>query len=152
MSKKSSDDQKSPSSTRLSFSRLMGIILRFSQNSRRLLTLSVITLIIEQVTNLLVPLVTGYAITYVTLRVSQILGDTAALPRTPLQLLGFNSGINPDLEALVLSGLGIIILTMINSLCDSLAEIYLAQGGPRGWLQYACLPVWASAETLSDIP
>jgi ABC-type multidrug transport system fused ATPase/permease subunit len=129
MSKKSSDDQKGSSSTRLSFNRLMGIILRFSQNSRRLLTLSVITLIIEQVTNLLIPVVTGYAITYVTLRVSQILGDTAALPRTPLQLLGFNSGINPDLEALALSGLGIIILTMINSLCDSLAEIFLAQGG-----------------------
>ena len=51
------------------------------------------------------------------------------MPRTPLQLLGLNSGINPDVETLVLSALGIIVLTMINSLCDSLAEIYLAQGG-----------------------
>ena len=129
MSKKSSDDQKSSSSTRLNFSPLVGIIARFSQNSRRLLTLSLITLIVEQITNLVIPLVTGYAITYVTLRVSQILGDAAASPRTPLQLLGFNSGINPDVETLVLSGFGIIGLTMINSLCDSLAEIYLAQGG-----------------------
>ena len=129
MSKKSSDDQKSSSSTGLNFSRLLEIIARFSQNSRRLLTLSVITLIVEQVTSLLIPLVTGYAITYVTLRVSQILGDAAASPRTPLQLLGFDSRINPDLETLVLSGLGIVGLTMINSLCDSLAEIYLAQGG-----------------------
>ena len=129
MSKKSSDDKNSSSSTRVGLGRLTGIILRFSQNSRRLLTLSVITLIVEQVTSLLIPLVTGYAITYVTLRVSQILGKTAALPQTPLQLLGFHSGINPDVEALLLSGLGIIVLTMINSLCDSLAEIYLAQGG-----------------------
>jgi ABC-type multidrug transport system fused ATPase/permease subunit len=129
MSKKSSDDQKSPSSNRLNFSRLVGIIARFSRNSRRLLILSVITLILEQVTALFIPLVIGYALTYVALRISQILGNAPALPRTPLQLLGFNSGINPDLETLILSGLGIIVLTMINSLCDSLAEIYLAQGG-----------------------
>jgi ABC-type multidrug transport system fused ATPase/permease subunit len=129
MSKKSSDDQKSSSSNRLNFSRLVGIIARFSQNSRRLLILSMITLIIEQVTALFVPLVTGYALTYVSLRISQILGNAVALPRTPLQFLGFNSGINADLETLVLSGLGIIVLTMINSLCDSMAEIYLAQGG-----------------------
>ena len=128
MSKKSSDDKKE-SSNRLSIRPLVGIIARFSKNSRRLLILSVITLVVEQITNLLIPLVTGYAISYVSLRVSEILGNEAALPRTPLQLLGFNSGINPDLEALALSGLGIIGLTMLNSLCDSLAEIYLAQGG-----------------------
>jgi ABC-type multidrug transport system fused ATPase/permease subunit len=128
MSKKTSDDQKE-SSNRLNIRPLVGIIARFSQNSRRILILSVITLIVEQVTNLLIPLVTGYAISYVSLRVSQLLGNADALPRTPLQLLGVNTGINPDLEALVLSGLGIIGLTMLNSLCDSLAEIYLAQGG-----------------------
>ena len=33
------------------------------------------------------------------------------------------------METLALAALGIIGLTMINSLCDSLAEIYLAQGG-----------------------
>lgn len=129
MSKKSSDDKKGSSSNRLNFSRLVGIIARFSQNSRRLLILSVITLILEQVTALFIPLVTGYALTYVSLRISQILGNTDVVPRTPLQFLGFNSGINPDFETLVLSGLGIIVLTMINSLCDSMAEIYLAQGG-----------------------
>jgi ATP-binding cassette, subfamily B, bacterial len=129
MSKTSSDDQKGSASTRQGFSRLVGIIARFSQNSRRLLTLSMITLIAEQLTSLVIPVVTGYAITYVTLRVSQILGKAAASPQTPLQLLGFNSGINPDVEALGLTGLGIIALTMLNSLCDSLTEIYLAQGG-----------------------
>jgi ABC-type multidrug transport system fused ATPase/permease subunit len=125
---KSSDDKKA-SSNRLNLSRLVGIIARFSRNSRRLLILSVITLIVESATALLIPLVIGYSITYVTLRISQILGNADALPRSPLQLVGLNSGFNPDLETLVLVALGIIALTMINSLCDSLAEIYLAQGG-----------------------
>ncbi len=128
MSKKSSDDQKT-SSNRLNFSRLVGIIARFSQNSRRILILSVITLIVESLTALWIPLVVGYSITYVTFRVNQILGNPGAVARTPLQLLGLHSGINPDVETLVLAALGIIVLTMINSLCDSLTEIYLAQGG-----------------------
>jgi ABC-type multidrug transport system fused ATPase/permease subunit len=128
MSKKTSDDQKG-SSNRLNFSRLVGIIARFSQNSRRILILSVITLIVESLTSLWIPLVVGYSITYVTFRVNQILGSPSAVARTPLQLLGINSGINPDVETLALAALGIIGLTMINSLCDSLTEIYLAQGG-----------------------
>ncbi|HLO14265.1 MAG TPA: ABC transporter ATP-binding protein [Anaerolineales bacterium] len=125
---KSSDDKKT-SSNRLNLSRLVGIIARFSQNSRRILILSVITLIVESLTALCIPLVIGYSITYVTLRVNQILGSQGAVPRSPLQLLGLNSGINPDVETLVLVALGIVLLTMINSLCDSLTEIYLAQGG-----------------------
>ena len=128
MSKKTSDDQKG-SSNRLNFSRLVGIIARFSQNSRRILILSVITLIVESLTSLWIPLVVGYSITYVTFRVNQILGNPSAVARTPLQLLGINSGFNPDVETLALAALGIIGLTMINSLCDSLTEIYLAQGG-----------------------
>ncbi len=91
--------------------------------------MSVITLILEALTALLIPLVVGYSITYLTLRVNQILGNAGALPRSPLELLGLDSGLNPDVETLVLVALGIIILTMINSLCDSLTEIYLAQGG-----------------------
>lgn len=125
---KSSDDKKI-SSNRLNFSRLVGIIARFSQNSRRLLILSLITLILESATSLLIPLVIGYSITYVTLRLNQILGNAGAVPHSPLGLLGLSSGINPDVETLVLVALGIVLLTMINSLCDSMAEIYLAQGG-----------------------
>ncbi len=125
---KSSDDKKT-SSNRLNLSRLVGIIARFSQNSRRILILSVITLIVESLTALLIPVVVGYSITYVTFRVNQILGIRGAVARSPLQLLGLNSGINPDVETLVLVALGIVVLTMINSLCDSLTEIYLAQGG-----------------------
>src|SRR6185295_9700758 len=111
MSKKTSDDQK-VSSNRLNFSRLVGIIARFSQNSRRILILSVITLIVESLTSLWIPLVVGYSITYVTFRANQILGSPSAVARTPLQLLGINSGINPDVETLALAALGIIGLTM----------------------------------------
>jgi ABC-type multidrug transport system fused ATPase/permease subunit len=125
---KSSDDKKA-SSNRINFSRLVGIIALFSQNSRRILILSVITLIVESLTALWIPVVIGYSITYVTFRVNQILGNPGAVPRSPLQLLGLDSGINPDVETLVLVALGIVVLTMINSLCDSLTEIYLAQGG-----------------------
>jgi len=124
-----SSDEKKPSSNRLNFSRLVGIIARFSQNSRRILVMSGITLVLEALTALLVPLVIGYSITYVTLRVNQILGNPGVIPQSPLEMLGLRSGINPDLETLVLAALGIVVLTMLNSLCDSLTEIYLAQGG-----------------------
>lgn len=125
---KPSDDKKT-SSSRFNLSRLVGIIARFSRNSRRLLILSVATLILESATSLFIPLVMGYSITYVSLRINQILGNEDALPRSPLTLLGLNSGINPDMETLLLVAIGLISLTMVNSLCDSLAEIYLAQGG-----------------------
>ena len=125
----SSPDINKTSSTRLNFGRLIGIIARFSRNSRRLLISSVIALVIESATALLIPLLIGYAVTYVTLRISQILGNAGAEARSPLGLLGLTSGINPDVETVALVALGIIVLTMINSLCDSLAEIYLAQGG-----------------------
>jgi len=125
---KTSDDQKA-SSNSLNISRLVGIIARFSRNSRRLLFLSGITLVIESLTALMVPAVIGYAINYLSLRAKQLLGNPGIHPISPLGLLGLNSGINPDVETIVLCALGIIGLTMLNSLCDSLAEIYLAQGG-----------------------
>ena len=125
---KTSDDKKT-SSNRFNLSRLVGIIARFSRNSRRLLFLSGIALVLETLTALLIPLVTGYAINYLSLRLDQILGNTKINPLSPLGLLGLNSGINPDVETILLCALGIIGLTMLNSLCDSLAEIYLSQGG-----------------------
>jgi ABC-type multidrug transport system fused ATPase/permease subunit len=125
---KSADDKKN-SSNRLNLSRLVGIIARFSRNSRRILILSAITLVLESLTSLLIPLVIGYSITYVTLRLNQILGNPGALPRSPLELIGIHTGSNRDVETLALVALGIVVLTMVNSLCDSLTEIYLAQGG-----------------------
>jgi ABC-type multidrug transport system fused ATPase/permease subunit len=127
---KSSDDKKA-SSNSLNLSRLVGFIARFSGNSRRIFLLAAIMLILEAVTALSIPNVIGYVVDYVT---QHVLGQTPvkpedALPLSLLGRLGINSGINHIVETLALATLGIIVLTMINSLCDSLTEIYLAQGG-----------------------
>jgi ATP-binding cassette subfamily B protein/subfamily B ATP-binding cassette protein MsbA len=115
MSKKSSDDQKG-SSNRPSLSPLMGIITRFSGNSRRIFLLAAIMLVLEQVAATFIPQVIAYAIKYVESFFGQ--GPEA-----------LGAGINSILQTLILVIAGLIVLTMINSLCDSLAEVYLAQGG-----------------------
>ena len=130
MSKKASDDQKG-SSTRPNFSPLVGIITRFSGNSRRIFILAAIMLILEAGSATLIPQVIRYAIKYVTALFDQNRGSTEAPPLSPLASLGINSGINSVLETLAFVMAGIIVLTMLNSLCDSLAEIYLAQGGRK---------------------
>ena len=130
MGKKSSDDRKA-SSARPNFSPLVGMITRFSGNSRRIFMLAAIMLILEAGSATLIPQVIRYAIKYVTWLVEQSRGSTAAPFLTPLSRLGIDSSINPTLETITFVILGIIVLTMINSLCDSLAEIYLAQGGRK---------------------
>lgn len=112
MSKKSSDDQKG-SSSGLNIRPLVGMITRFSGNSRRVFLLSVVMLILESVTSVLVPLlVPGYIVNFAA-------ENLAALE------------INSVLRTLIFVTLGLIILTMLNSLCDSLSAIYLAQGGRK---------------------
>ena len=70
-------------------------------------------LILESITGVLVPLlVPGYIVNYVQ-------KNLAGIPTGPLVQ-------NPSIVTV-----GLIILTMINSLCDSLSEIYLAQGGRK---------------------
>src|SRR5512141_3180011 len=128
MSKKSSDDIKA-SANRLNFSRLLGFIARFSGNSRRIFLLAAAMLILEAVTALSIPNVIGYVVDYVT---QHVLGQTPVkpedvLPLSPLEGLGIHTGINHVVETLALATLGIVVLTMINSLCDSLTEIYLAK-------------------------
>src|SRR5688572_15466042 len=112
MSKKSSEDQKG-SSNRLNIRPLVGMITRFSGNSRRIFILSLIMLTLESITGVLVPLlVPGYIVNYVQ-------KNLAGIPTGPL------------VQNLVFVTVGLLILTMINSLCDSLSEIYLAQGGRK---------------------
>ncbi len=131
MSKSKSFDDQKASSNRLNIRPLVGFIARFSGNSRRIFLLAALMLILESVTATLIPQVIRYVIKYVTALFEQIRGSTNALPLSPLRHLGLDSGINPIVETLALVLLGTIILTMINSLCDSLAEIYLAQGGRK---------------------
>src|SRR6266487_309339 len=127
---KTSDDQKT-SSNPLNIRPLVGFIARFSGNSRRIFLLAAMMLILEAVTATLTPQVIRYVIWYVTALFEKIKGITDTLPLSPLERLGINSGIDPVVETLALVMLGIVSLTMINSLCDSLAEIYLAQGGRK---------------------
>jgi ATP-binding cassette subfamily B protein/subfamily B ATP-binding cassette protein MsbA len=131
MSKKSSDDKKSSSSTRSNLRRLVGMIARFSGNSRRILALSLLMLILEQVTALSIPIVVPeYVVNYVTQHIGHLTAKPgSAVPRSLLSSLGIHSGIDPIVETLILVTLGLIALTMLNSLCDSLTEIYLARGG-----------------------
>ena len=88
-------------------------------------------LIFEAGTATLIPLLIAYIIDYLTIRLSQIGGEPVELPLSPLGFLGLHSFIDPDLETVALVTLGIIVMTMINRLGNSLAEIYLAQGGRR---------------------
>jgi ABC-type multidrug transport system fused ATPase/permease subunit len=112
MSKKSSDDPKG-SSSGLNIRPLVGMITRFSGNSRRIFILSLVMLTLEAITHVLVPLlVPGYIVNYA-------VQNLAAIEISPL------------LQTLIWVTLGLIILTMVNSLCDSLSEIYLAQGGRK---------------------
>ena len=112
MSKKSSDDQKG-SSNRLNIRPLVGMIAKFSGNSRRIFILSLVMLTLESITHVLVPLlVPGYIVDYAKKNLAAI-------------------EIGPLVQTLIFVTLGLVILTMINSLCDSLSEIYLAQGGRK---------------------
>jgi ABC-type multidrug transport system fused ATPase/permease subunit len=131
MSKKSSDDKKA-SSNSLNFGRLLGIITRFSGNSRRIFLMAALMLILEALTALQIPNVIGYVVDYVTQYVLRNVPAKDALPASILEhYLGFHSGIPPVWETVALTTLGIIFLTMLNSFFDSLTEIYLAQGGRK---------------------
>src|SRR5688572_13692910 len=115
MSKKSSDDQKG-SSNSLNIRPLVGMITRFSGNSRRIFLLAALMLILEAGSATFIPQVIAYAIKYIESFFGQ--GPEALA-----------AGVNSIFQTLILVIVGVIVLTMLNSLCDSLAEIYLAQGG-----------------------
>ncbi len=112
MSKKSSDDQKG-SSSGLNIRPLVAMITRFSGNSRRIFILSLVMLILESATAVLIPLL--------------VPGAVVNLAAESLAALDLNSVVT----TLIFITLGLIILTMLNSLCDSLSAIYLAQGGRK---------------------
>src|SRR5512141_1654984 len=94
---KSSGDQKSTTNP-LGFGRLVGIIARFSGNSRRIFILSALMLIFEAATATLIPLLIAYVINYLSLRLAQIGGKPVVLPLHPLGYLGLPSFVDPDFE------------------------------------------------------
>jgi ABC-type multidrug transport system fused ATPase/permease subunit len=118
MSKKSSDKSGSNS---LTFSRLVGMIVRFSGNSRRNFFLAALMLVFEQVAATAVGWVApGLVLDHVGQRLAEMRVNSAAIGITA-----------EDLRVLAVITVALVVLTMLNSLCDSLAEIYLAQGGRK---------------------
>ena len=122
MGKSSSDkSDKKASSNSLNFSRLVGLIVRFMGNSRRIFFLAAIMLVFEQVAATAVGLVVpGLAVDHAARRLAEMRENPAAIGFLP-----------KDFQMLALITVALVVLTMINSLCDSMAEIYLAQGGRR---------------------
>ena len=124
MSKKTSGDKK-PSdksgSNSLTFGRLVGMIIRFSGNSRRNFFLAAIMLVFEQVAATAVGWVApGLVLDHVGRRLSEMRVNSAAIGITA-----------EDVRVLAVITVALVVLTMLNSFCDSLAEIYLAQGGRK---------------------
>jgi ABC-type multidrug transport system fused ATPase/permease subunit len=86
--------------------------------------------VLEALTAVLIPLVIAYLIDgYLTPRIDQLTGKSAVAPPSPLMQWGLPTLINPDIDTIAVVTLGIVLLTMINSATDSMAEIYLAKAG-----------------------
>ena len=117
--------------TRLNFSRLVGIISRFSGNSRRIFVLAALMLFFEAATAVGITRLFGYLITDLTRRLSLLGGQSSVPPPSLLGPLRLPVFMDPIWETVAVVAVGTIVMTMINSLGDSLAEIYLAQGGRR---------------------
>jgi ABC-type multidrug transport system fused ATPase/permease subunit len=77
-----------------------------------------------------IPLVLGFLIDYLSRRISVINNTPLAVaPLSPLQMLGLNSIVNPDVDTIAIVTIGIVLLELFNSATDSFAEVYLANGG-----------------------
>ncbi len=109
--------------------RTIGLLWRYAAGQHRVFILGGIMLLIESLTAVLPALITGYLVTYITLRLAQLGGQLAAPPPSSLQAVGLPTIFSPDIDTVAVVVIGLILLAMINSLADSLAEIYLARGG-----------------------
>ncbi|RPI97403.1 MAG: ABC transporter ATP-binding protein, partial [Chloroflexi bacterium] len=124
---KSSKDKKS--SERINMGRMISVIGRFAGGQKRTFGMAGLLLVFEAATAVIVPLAGAFVIAYMAQRLSQLDGKDIPPPLSPLGHLGLPRLINPDVDTLLVVTVGIIALTMVNSLADSLAEIYLAKGG-----------------------
>jgi ATP-binding cassette subfamily B protein/subfamily B ATP-binding cassette protein MsbA len=124
-----SSKEKSSSGDRINLGRMISVISRFMGGQVHKFIFAGALLAFEAATAVYVPLIVAFVIDYLTLRLQQLDGKAIPPPLSPLGLLHLPPIINPDIDTLLIVTLGILSLTMINSLADSLAEIYLAQGG-----------------------
>lgn len=116
---------------RSSSTSIISLINRFMKGQRKLFFLAGIMLVFEAASAVIIPLLVAYVIDYMTVRLAQLGGAAVAPPSSPLTVLGLPTIFNSDLDTLLVVTIGIVVATMVNSLGDSLAEIYLAQGGQR---------------------
>ena len=106
------------------------LMSRFAVGQRRQFVLGAAMLVLEAWTAVQIPLLIAYLIdSYLTPRLAQLAGKAVAPPLSPLMQLGLPTLIDRDIDTIALVTLGIVLLTMINSATDSLAELYLATGG-----------------------
>ncbi len=126
-----SSDKKKDLSERIDIGRFMHILGGFLGDQKSMFTLAGLMLAIEAATAVLVPLIGAFVIDYLTGRLAQIDGKPIPRPLSPLELVGMQPLINPDVDAILFATIGMILLTMVNSLVDSMSEIYLAKGGRR---------------------
>jgi ABC-type multidrug transport system fused ATPase/permease subunit/thiamine kinase-like enzyme len=103
--------------------RSVRLMSQFLAGQRKQFSLALVMLIAEAATAASVPLVMAVLIDYITKRVA------AQAVLSPLQALGLPMLVNPDVDTVIVVSVGIVLLTLLNSFTDSMAEIYLANGG-----------------------
>jgi ABC-type multidrug transport system fused ATPase/permease subunit/thiamine kinase-like enzyme len=110
--------------------RAMRLFLRFTAGQRGNFLLAALMLILEALSAVAIPLVIAYLIDgYLTPRLEQIKGVSTLTPLSPLQQLGLPTLTNADTDTVLVVTVAIVLLTIVNSATDSLAEIFLAKGG-----------------------
>ncbi len=87
--------------------------------------MALLMLIAEALAAACIPLVLGFLIDYITRRTDPALPQ----PLSPLQVFGLPMLVNRDIDTLIVVSVGVVLLTLVNSVTDSMAEIYLANGG-----------------------
>ncbi len=103
---------------------------RFTSGQRRNFVMAGIMLILEAWSAVQIPLVIAYLIdSYLGPRLAQLSGKSVPPPLSPLMYFGLPTLIDRDVDTILIVTIGIVLLTLINSATDSIAEIYLAKGG-----------------------
>ncbi|HEU5085813.1 MAG TPA: ABC transporter ATP-binding protein, partial [Roseiflexaceae bacterium] len=110
--------------------RAVRLFLRFTAGQRKHFMLAAVMLVLEALSAVAIPLVIAYLIDgYLTPRLEQLKGIGTAAPVSVLQRFGLPLLVNPDIDTVAVVTISVVLLTVINSFSDSMAEIYLAQGG-----------------------
>jgi ABC-type multidrug transport system fused ATPase/permease subunit len=100
------------------FRRVARLMSRFLTGQRRLFVMALVMLSAEAITAIF----TAYPLSYL---IDYLKGDRPDL----LQVFGLPQFVSPQLGTVAALSIAIVLMAMINSAADSMAEIYLARGG-----------------------